>query len=136
MKFVIDSNRVFAALLKDSTIRGILFDETFEFIAPEYIYTEINRYKETIKKKIGITNEEYEILMALIFEHITIIPLDLYKEFITTCKDEISDQKDVPYLAVCLASKAPGIWTHDPHFREQNKIKIFTNIDMLKMMKP
>jgi len=33
MKIVIDSNRVIAALIKESTTREILFDKNFEFIA-------------------------------------------------------------------------------------------------------
>jgi len=40
---------------------------------------------------------------------------------------------DVPALAAVIANKANGIWTHDPHFKEQKKVKIFTNIGMLKM---
>lgn len=45
----------------------------------------------------------------------------------------ISDPNDIPHLAACLASKADGIWAHDPHFLEQQKVKVFTNIDMLKL---
>jgi len=33
MKVVIDSNRVLAAMIKDSTTRGILLDIFFEFVA-------------------------------------------------------------------------------------------------------
>lgn len=40
---------------------------------------------------------------------------------------------DIPHLAACLASKAEGIWAHDPHFLEQQKVKVFTNIDMLNL---
>ena len=41
MKIVIDSNRVFASLLKDGTARKILYTDYFEFIAPEFIKEEI-----------------------------------------------------------------------------------------------
>ena len=50
------------------------------------------------------------------------------------CKNLISDLDDVPHLAACLAEEAEGIWAHDPHFKEQNKVRVFTNIDMLKMV--
>jgi len=74
MKIVIDSNRVIAALIKDSTTREILFDRNFEFFAPENIQNEIIRYKEEIIDKAGIGQEEFEILFSLIFEYIDIVP--------------------------------------------------------------
>ena len=49
------------------------------------------------------------------------------------CKNDISDAGDILHLAACLATKAEGIWAHDPHFKEQHKVKVFTNIDMLMM---
>ena len=49
------------------------------------------------------------------------------------CKNDISDPDDIPFLAACLASNAQGIWAHDPHFLEQHKTKVFTNIDLLNL---
>mgnify|MGYP001584687135 CR=1 FL=1 len=45
MKVVIDSNRVIASLLRDSTTREILYNRRFDFIAPEFIKVEIQKYK-------------------------------------------------------------------------------------------
>ena len=133
MRIVIDANRAIAALIKDSTTRQILFDWNFEFVAPDHILIEIRKHEGSITKSTVISKDEFEILLALIFEHITIIPETEYKEFLELIKDEIKDTKDLQYYAACLASNAHGIWTHDPDFLEQHKIKIFTNIDMLKL---
>ncbi len=133
MKIVIDSNRVIAAMIKESTTREILFDQTFEFIAPDYLMSEVTKYEYHIIKSIGVSRREFEILLAIIFESITIIPESEYKQFIVQIKDEIKDPKDIPYLATCLATKAYGIWTHDLQFKEQDKVKVLTNIDMLKL---
>ncbi len=130
---MIDSNRAIAGLLKDSTTREILFDKTFEFVAPEYIAEEIFKHHSTTVKKSGLTEKEFRILLALVVENISIIPYSGYKEFIPKMGAEIKDPKDVPYLAVCLATNAEGIWTHDLHFREQKKAKVFTNIDLLRL---
>jgi predicted nucleic acid-binding protein len=56
----------------------------------------------------------------------------VYRNFIKECKNDISDQDDISILAVALACKTKGIWSHDPHFKEQEKVKVFTNIDMLR----
>ena len=133
MRIVIDANRVIAALIKDSTTRQILLDLNFEFIAPDYILVEIYKNENRILNASGITKDEFEILLALIFEHITIIPEIEYRKFLETIKNEIKDTMDLQYFAVCFARNAYGIWTHDPDFMKQNKVKIFTNIDMLKL---
>lgn len=133
MKITIDTNRIIAALIKDSTTRNILFDKNFEFITPDYTLTEISEHKSELKEMANITNEEFDILLALIFEHIEIIPESDYKDFIEVCKNDISDPDDVPVLAVAIASKSDGIWAHDIHFNEQEKVKVFTNIDMLRL---
>ena len=133
MKVVIDSNRVIAALIKDSTTRKILFDNNFEFIAPDSIIMEVDKYKDVIIDKSGITEKEFDILLSIIFEHITIAPQNEYIDFIEKFKNDIKDSNDVSYIAVCTSAKAEGIWTHDPHFKEQKKVKVFTNIDLLKI---
>ena len=135
MKIVIDSNRIIAAIIKDSTTRQILFNKKFEFLTPSYVFSEIKKYKDYIIKKVNINSEEFDILLSLIFENINIIKISEYNSFIKELKNGVSDSKDIPYLAVAIFTKAKGIWTHDVHFKEQNKIKIFTNTDMLKLIR-
>lgn len=134
MKIVVDSNRIIASMLKDSITRQILFNKKFRFIAPSYVLSEIKKYKDYVSKKANIKNEEFDILLSLVFENINIIELSEYGSFIKDLKNEISDIKDIPYLAVADFTKAKGIWTHDLHFKEQNRIKVFTNADMIELV--
>lgn len=131
MKVVVDSNRVIASMLKDSTTREILYNDLFNFVAPEFVMEEIVKYKHEFMARGKITADEFEELLLLLFEKVTLTPHEEYEKQIEELKKEISDPKDIPYLACCLATKSEGIWTHDPHFLEQNKIKIFTNKDLL-----
>lgn len=133
MKIVADSNRVIASLLKSSTTREILFNRNFDFVAPEFIKEEISRHKLEFIKKAKITAEEFDVLLSLFFERITLVPKNEYRKYIEELKNKISDAKDIPYIACCLAAKAKGIWSHDPHFLKQDKAKIFTNKDLLDM---
>ena len=136
MKIVADSNRVIASLLKSSTTREILFNRNFDFVAPEFIKEEIYKYKLEFVKKAKITAEEFDVLLSLFFERIKLIPKNEYRKYIDVLKNKISDAKDIPYIACCLATKAEGIWSHDPHFLEQDKVKVFTNKDLLDMSIP
>src|SRR3989338_3302397 len=118
MKIVIDSNREIAALIKDSTTRNLLFN-----------------YKFYILKKAHITEAYFDILIKILFENIFIIPESEYGKLIKTTKGEVYDIKDIPYISVAIIKKAKGIWTHDSHFKEQNKIKVFTNIGLLDILR-
>ena len=72
-------------------------------------------------------------MLSIIFSNITLIPEEEYCELFNSLM--FKDPKDLPYLATCVKMKAEGIWTHDPHFLEQNKIKIFTNINLLEFIR-
>jgi len=134
MRVVIDSNRVIAALLKDSTTREILFNRSFEFVAPEFLKEEIKKHEAFLVKKAKIRKDEFDILLSILFERINLIPQNGYQKHIKKLKGKISDQKDVPYLACGISTKAEGIWTHDLHFLKQGKIKIFTNKHLLNII--
>ncbi|MEK6927032.1 MAG: PIN domain-containing protein [Nanoarchaeota archaeon] len=135
MKIVIDCNRVIASLIKDSTTREILFSNLFEFYSPDFLREELFKYKEEITEKAKLNENSFEILINLFFEHIKIIPEQEYSNFLETFNNSNLDPKDIPYLAVALFTNSKGIWTHDSHFLNQNKVKILTNIDMLNIIR-
>lgn len=134
MRVVVDSNRIIASMLKDSTTREILFNDHFDFIAPEFLIEEIAKYKDEFINKGRITAEEFETVLPLLFQKVTLIPHNEYEKQLKQLEKELSDPKDVPYLACCLVTMSEGIWSHDPHFLEQSKIKVFTNKDLLDMI--
>jgi len=59
MMIVVDSNRIVAALLKDSTTRGILFNHKFDFIAPEFVKEEIEKHRDEFVAKAGISSDDF-----------------------------------------------------------------------------
>jgi predicted nucleic acid-binding protein len=130
MKLVIDSNSIIASLIKDGISRRIIFSPAIQFIAPDHTLKEISDYKKMICKKAKITNNEFDILFNLIFEHITIIPKEEYKDFFDCAKALIDDVDDVPFIALCLASKADGIWSDDTHFKTRKEIVIFRTSEL------
>ena len=130
MRIVIDTNRIIASLIMDGTSRKILFNNKFEFISPSYTLTEILKYEKEIMNKARVTPEEFKVLISLIFEKIKIIPKSSYERFIEEANSLIKDTKDASFIALCLALNADGIWSDDPHFFSQSRIKIFTTRDM------
>ena len=135
MKILVDANRIVAALMKQGTTRDILLDEAFEFVTPDYSISEIEEHRGEFQQKVKLTKEEFDLLLTLLFERITVLPKSVYNDFTDECKEAIEDIDDAPYLAACLASKSLGIWSHDPHILRQKKASVFTNIDMLRLSK-
>lgn len=125
MKLVTDTNSIISALIKNGSSRRIIVSPAIQFIAPDHTLKEISKYKKMICKKAKITFNEFDILFSLIFEHITIIPKEEYEDFFDSAKTIIDDIDDVPFIALCLASKADGIWSDDTHFKTRKNIIIF-----------
>jgi len=136
MKLTIDASSIISALIKNGISRRIIVSPAIQFITPEYTLKEISKYKELICKKAKINSNEFDIILNLILEKITIIPKEEYKEFFKTAKTLIDDIDDVPFIALCLASKADGIWSDDTHFKTGKEITIYRTRELALAFKP
>jgi predicted nucleic acid-binding protein len=131
--FVLDSNIIFSSLIKESTTRKMILSDIFNLFAPEFLFTEINKYKKEILNKSGLTEEKFEILLLLIQSHIAVIPIEKFLDF----RDELEevmkdiDKKDSLFMALALKLEIP-IWSNDSHFKEQNKIESYTTAEILE----
>lgn len=136
MKIVIDTNRIIASLIKDGDSRKILLNKDFEFISPDYVFSEIYKYEEEIIRKANINHEEFEILLSLILENIKIISEENYKIYFDEAGNLIEDIDDIPFVAVYLSLKADGIWSDDSHFINKNNLRVFRTKEMMKFVNP
>ena len=74
MILVVDSNILFASLIKDSTTRKIIVESEWEFYYPEMSFHEIRKYKNLVLEKSGMNEEEYTELLSHLLKHITLVP--------------------------------------------------------------
>src|SRR3989304_10287218 len=128
MKIVVDTNRIIAATVRDGISRYILFSEKFDLLSPEYTISEIEEHRKELTEKTGLDGKEFDILLSFIMERVMLIPVAEYEKCIGDAKTPISDPDDVPFLALCLALKADGIWTDDKHFMGQQKVRVFRTV--------
>ena len=131
MKFVLDTNIILSALIKDSLTRKIIKNLEFEFFVPSYSLSEIKKYKKYACKKARITEKQFDVLLKNLFESIEIVPIHFYEKQLEVSKKLIDDIKDVPFLACAIALKS-DIWSDDKDFQKQKKVKIFTTSDFIK----
>ena len=133
MRLVIDTNRIMAGLLKESTSRKIILDNHFLFYAPDYIETELFRHREYLMKKAKITESDFDTLLHILLEQITLVPFDTFEpEYSRAIRImEPIDENDAPFLAVGVALKLDGIWTEDRHFLRQDLLRVFQTGDLV-----
>jgi len=138
MKLVIDSNRVMAGLIKDSATRMVILNEEFEFYAPEFLLTEIEKYKEYLMKKAHQTEKEFEITLSVLMERIEFVPEKDLLDHIDKAEEIMKeiDPKDSPFIAVGLNSGIKGIWSEDKDFDKQSNLKRYSTKDLYDTLLP
>lgn len=138
MRLILDSSILFAGLLKNSITRRILIDCPFTIYTPETLLKEIRKYEFYILQKSGLTKNEFEHLLNLLTEKITIVEKEKYLHNIKEADELIgnADKGDVPFLALALTIPNDGIWTENiKHFGKQNKVKVWTTKDIIERLK-
>ena len=80
MKLVIDTNTLISALVKLGETRNFIISRNtdFELISPAYILSEINKYKDEICYKAVMNEEQFYILLNILFSYIKIIDPNCY----------------------------------------------------------
>jgi len=131
MGFVIDANVLFAALIKDSITAKILFDCTI--YAPELIFSEFEKHKEMLIKKTQRNREDFIELFELFQQNIIIIPMKEIKPFMAEVDEFSPDLDDSPYLALALKLGCP-LWSNDKDLKRQNRVKILSTEDLVKLL--
>ena len=78
MRLVIDTSSIISALIKNGISRRIIVSPAIQFITPDHSLKEISKYKELICKKAKINSNEFDIILNLLYEKITIVPKEEY----------------------------------------------------------
>lgn len=107
MKFVIDANPLFSALIKDSYTVNVIANENVELFAPEFLFDEFLEHKDEILAKTKRTEQELNDLVGDLKGVIRIVPQKEFEPFLEEAKKLTSDEDDVPYLALALKLNIP-----------------------------
>lgn len=132
MKLVIDTNRIIAALIRNSASRALLIHPPFSFYIPDSALTEISRHASLLCTKARLDRKTFENVLATLFACIHVVAQDEYANCLSEAKKLITDADDVPFLALALAMKIP-IWTDDKHFRQQKRVEVYTTNDLIAL---
>lgn len=136
MIFIVDTNRIIAGLIRDSTSREILLNPNFEFYTPDYLLVEIKNHKDLIMKKGGFSEKKFKTIYELLIDRINVLPKSDIMNHLDKAKKIIGniDPDDVTFIALALSIPNNGIWTEDNHFKKQKKIKIWSTKEILELI--
>lgn len=131
MKFTVDANILFSALLKRGATRKIWFDPQIELFAPKYLLVEFEKYRPFLQKKFKAAKEEFEVLCTKLVSHVLFVEDDELKAYLPAAKSLSNDPKDWLYLA-CALKLETLIWSSDKEFKKQLRIKTKNTAEMLE----
>ena len=136
MRFVVDTNIIFSALIKDSITRQILLSPKLEFFTPEYVFVEIQKHSDEIMEKCDFERDDFDLMIDTLMTNIMVVSMDDFKEFIPRAYNVMKDidENDTSFLALAMMLNGDGIWSNDPHFDEQNECKIWKTKDMMTLL--
>ncbi len=133
---VIDANIVFGAL----SSRGFTF-ELIRFLSihglglysPQYIHEELEEKTERLLKYSGLSGEDLNLVIRVLFKHIRVVPKSQYGRFLPEAELLIVEHpEDIPYLALSIALNCP-LWSNERRLREQSKVKILPTHELKKL---
>lgn len=136
MKIVVDANILFSALIKDSTTRELILKYDDKFLIPNYVFLEIEKYKEDILRKSEMNFKEFNDLFNLIIEKTVVVPTETFRVYVKEAQDLIGEHspEDIVYIACALAFFDCILWSNDKKLKRQDKINVFNTEEIMKIL--
>ena len=119
-------------LINPSKSTNMLFSSA-KLYAPQLLFEEIVRNKESIISRSKLSDEKIEFLISILKKKITIVDEKEFSSRKKEAADICPDPKDVAYFALALHLNCP-LWSNEKKLKEQNKVKVYATHEVLKMM--
>lgn len=133
MKLIVNTNRIIASLIKDSSSRRLLLEGNAEFLVINVSEMEIEKYRREILQKTHLTDEQYQLIYEKVMEKLSLLPDAIVNNKMGEARKVMDsiDKDDTPFIAAALATNA-AIWSDDKHFQKQKKIKVWKTEELIK----
>ncbi|MFH1711459.1 MAG: PIN domain-containing protein [Nanoarchaeota archaeon] len=135
MQLIVDTN-ILVSFFRDNPVKFIILNSrllNLELITPEYALEELKKNESDISKYGKINSEQFNNILSDLSKFIRIIPEESFTNQEAIAKELIHD-KDIPFFALALSLDCT-IWSNEPSFKEQSKIKILNTSDLKEMLK-
>ena len=133
MNFVIDTNILISALIKDSVTRKIIIESGLNFYYPKISFYEIQKHKQLVLKKSRMSGKQFNDVLNILLDNVILVSEHQFTDSLDMANNLIGkiDINDVVFLA-CALSLNLEIWSDDKHFQKQNEVKVLTTQEFIK----
>lgn len=132
MDLVVDANILFSALIVSGKTEELFFEEDLHLFAPEFLFEELDKYRQLILDKTGRTQEEFEELLTILKKKIKIIPNEETDKFIQLARDICPDKNDADYFALAMKLRCP-LWSNDKKLKKQKLIVVYSTEELVEL---
>lgn len=133
MKLILDFNILFSILKPNSAASAIFSRPDIELVAPEEIADEFEKWTTECKKKSGLPEAAFNERVQFVSSQILLVGADAYSKYFGEAFSLISDEGDVPYMALGLATGL-SIWSNDKGLAKQDKVKVYTTAELIEFL--
>lgn len=135
MRLVVDSNRLFAALIRDSLSRKILLHLRSDFFITNMNYEELQKYKAELLDKSQMNAVSFNLVLNQLLQKCIYVENSELLKHLNEAKEIMLkiDSGDVPFIAAALATDA-DIWSDDEHFQKQNRVKVWKTKELVQFV--
>lgn len=134
MEFVIDANIFMSALIAtEGKTFDLIFNDRIKLFSVEKLLVELEEHKEEILTKSGLSEYDFEVFLSLVSSEIEFVSYSEFEKFIPEAEKITPDQDDTEYFALALKLKC-GIWSNDKRLKEQNKVKVYSTSEVIKLI--
>ncbi len=131
MFLIVDANILFSFFKFDSVRRRIISSiaSDTKLISPDFVFEELSKEKEKIKRYAKIDDIGFIVLFSLIEREIKSVPRSEYDSFLARSKELAPHKKDTPYFALALSLNC-AIWSDEKSFKQQSVVKIYSTNEL------
>jgi len=134
MELVIDTNCLISALIFPGKSRELITFFGLSLCAPEEIINETFVHKEEILSKSGITEENFDLLINILFSKIKITPSSKFEHLKEKVKVLVAHPEDSPFMALALSKNIP-LWSDDKKLKEQSEVKVLSTTELINLVR-
>lgn len=137
MLLVVDANVIFSSLIADGgTFNVFLLNKDlkkFEFIAPEFLFIEVEEHFNEIVEKTKRPPSELKMVLGFLEKEIELIPFEEFRHLYAEAEKISPDQDDVQYFALSLKLGC-AIWSNDKAMQKQSAVKVFATKELARFL--
>ncbi len=135
MELVVDTNVLFSFFKSDSSTRKIIIGTSLTLYAPHETFTELLKYTDEICEKSSITKKEFNRIRAALHSLVKTIHQSTFRKECDLATSFLPDtsKEDAPFIGLALHLGIP-LWSNDKALKKQEKVKVFSTSDLLKII--